>query len=85
MAKKEMKIQKIPLDNLIETLVSLYNYGVDYVDIVGCPGDEYDKMAISFVKEYMTEEGKKNFAEMDAEMEVNTSKKLTDDDINQLL
>ncbi len=85
MEKREMKIQKIPLDNLIETLVSLYNHGVDYVDIIGCPGEQYDKMAISFVKEYMTEEGKKNFGEMEPEMEMNSSKKLTDDDLNQLI
>jgi hypothetical protein len=86
MEKKELKIHKIPLNEMIETLVSLYNHGVDYVDIVCIPGKEYDKMAISFVAEYMTEQGKENFANMESEMELDTnSNKLTDDDINQLI
>lgn len=86
MEKRETKIEKIPLNELIETLVSLYNHGVDYVDIIGQPGEQFDRMAISFVKEYMTEQGKQNFFEMESNMEVEScNKKLTDDDINQLL
>jgi hypothetical protein len=42
-------------------------------------------MAIVFTKDYMTEEGKKNFGEMDElDLEIGPSK-LTDDDINQLI
>jgi hypothetical protein len=85
MENKEVKIQKIPLDVLIETLVSLYNQGIDYIDIAGKPGTDFDSMAIVFTKDYMTEEGKKNFGEIDElDLEIGPSK-LTDDDINQLI
>jgi len=85
MENKEVKIQKIPLDVLIETLVSLYNQGIDYIDIAGKPGTDFDSMAIVFTKDYMTEEGKKNFGEVDElDLEIGPSK-LTDDDINQLI
>ena len=85
MENREVKIQKIPLDRLIETLVDLYNKGIDYVDIAGVPGIDQDRMAIVFTKEYMTEEGKKNFGEEDElDLEFGPSK-LTDDDINQLI
>ena len=85
MENKEVKIQKIPLNTLIETLVSLYNQGIDYIDIAGKPGTEFDSMAIVFTKDYMTEEGKKNFGEIDeVDLDIGPSK-LTDDDINQLI
>jgi hypothetical protein len=85
MENKEVKIQKIPLDALIETLVSLYNQGIDYIDIAGKPGTDFDSMAIVFTKDYMTEEGKKNFGEGDElDLEIGPGK-LTDDDINQLI
>lgn len=85
MENREVKIQKIPLDRLIETLVDLYNKGIDYVDISGMPGIDQDRMAIVFTKDYMTEEGKKNFGEDDElDLEIGPSK-LTDDDINQLI
>lgn len=85
MENREVKIQKIPLDRLIETLVDLYNKGIDYVDISGVPGIDQDRMAIVFTKDYMTEEGKKNFGEEDElDLEIGPSK-LTDDDINQLI
>ncbi len=85
MENREVKIQKIPLDRLIETLVDLYNKGIDYVDISGVPGIDQDRMAIVFTRDYMTEEGKKNFGEGDElDLEIGPSK-LTDDDINQLI
>lgn len=85
MENREVKIQKIPLDRLIETLVDLYNKGIDYVDIAGVPGIDQDRMAIVFTRDYMTEEGKKNFGEEDElDLEIGPSK-LTDDDINQLI
>lgn len=85
MENREVKIQKIPLDRLIETLVDLYNKGIDYIDISGVPGIDQDRMAIVFTRDYMTEEGKKNFGEVDElDLEIGPSK-LTDDDINQLI
>lgn len=84
MANREVKIQKIPLDKLIDTLVDLYNRGIDYVDIAGVPGDEFDRMAIAFTKDYMTEQGKKNFGELDVDLEIGPEK-LTDSDLNDLI
>ena len=40
MENREVRIEKIPLDKLIDTLVDLYNQGVDYIDISGVPGKE---------------------------------------------
>ena len=84
MENREVKIQKIPLDRLIDTLVDLYNKGIDYVDIAGVPGEEFDRMAIAFTRDYMTEQGKKNFGELDLDLEIK-SDKLTDDDLNELI
>ena len=84
MANREVKIQKIPLDKLIDTLVDLYNKGIDYVDIAGVPGEEFDRMAIAFTREYMTEQGKKNFEGFDLDVEIGPEK-LTDSDLNDLI
>ena len=84
MANREVKIQKIPLDKLIDTLVDLYNKGIDYVDIAGVPGEEFDRMAIAFTRDYMTEQGKKNFGEFDLDVEIGPEK-LTDSDLNDLI
>ena len=53
MKNNNITIKKIPLDSLIDTLVDLYNQGVDYIDIEGQQGDGRDYMAIAFNKEYM--------------------------------
>lgn len=84
MANREVKIQKIPLDKLIDTLVDLYNKGIDYVDIAGVPGEEFDRMAIAFTREYMTEQGKKNFEGFDLDVEIGPER-LTDSDLNDLI
>ena len=84
MENREVKIEKIPLDKLIDTLVELYNRGIDYIDIAGVPGKEFDRMAIAFTRDYMTEQGKKNFGEFDLDIEIKPEK-LTDDDINDLI
>ena len=84
MENREVKIERIPLDKLIDTLVDLYNKGIDYIDVVGVPGVEFDRMGIAFTKEYMTEQGKENFGELDVDVEI-TSSKLTDEDLNELI
>ena len=84
MAQREVKIERIPLDRLIDTLVDLYNKGIDYVDIVGVPGVEFDRMGIAFTRDYMTEQGKENFEGLDIDLEIKISK-LTDDDLNELI
>jgi hypothetical protein len=84
MENREVKIERIPLDRLIDTLVDLYNKGVDYVDVVGVPGVEFDRMGIAFTKDYMTDHGRENFGEMHIDLEI-TSSKLTDEDLNELI
>lgn len=86
MANREVRIQKIPLDKLIDTLVDLYNQGVDYIDISGVPGEEFDRMAIVFTKDYMTEEGAKNIETFEEKLDLQIRQpKLTDEDLNQLI
>ena len=84
MENREVKIERIPLDKLIDTLVDLYNKGIDYIDVVGVPGVEFDRMGIAFTKDYMTDQGKENFGELDLDLEI-LSSKLTDDDLNELI
>ena len=84
MGNREVKLERIPLDRLIDTLVDLYNKGIDYVDIVGVPGVEFDRMGIAFTKDYMTDQGKENFGELEVDLEI-ISSKLTDDDLNELI
>ena len=84
MENREVKIEKVPLDRLIDTLVDLYNRGIDYIDIVGVPGAEFDRMGIAFTRDYMTEQGKKNFEGLDLDVEIKASK-LTDEDLNELI
>jgi len=84
MENREVKIEKIPLNTLIDTLVDLYNRGIDYVDTVGVPGIEFDRMGIAFTRDYMTEQGKENFEGLDLDIEIKTTK-LTDEDLNELI
>lgn len=73
---KTAKFRKIPLKKLIDTLISVYNSGADYVDILGRTGEPQDIVTISVVAEYMASE----------EKDIPESKSLlTDDDINDLL
>lgn len=86
MENREIRIQKIPLDRLIDTLVDLYNQGVDYIDISGVPGKEFDRMAIVFTKDYMTEEGAKTIDKFEETLDLQIKHpKLTDEDLNQLI
>jgi hypothetical protein len=84
MENREVKIEKIPLDKLIDTLVDLYNRGIDYIDVVGVPGKEFDRMGIAFTRDYMTEQGKENFEGLDLDIEIKATK-LTDEDLNELI
>lgn len=44
---------KLPLNSFIETLVDLYERGVDYVDLVGESDSLQDFIEIHFCDEYM--------------------------------
>lgn len=91
--KKEVRLKKIPLGVFLETLVDLYNFGVEYIDITGIPGEEQDVIGIMYSKEYMSKELFEKFDEAiddflkdelkDEEM-IKKDIKLSDDDLNQL-
>ncbi len=78
---KQIRLRKIPLDEFIDTLLELYNDGVDYIDIVGNLGDKIDTVGIFIEDTYINSRNKK-----EGKSPVILKKKpLTDDDINQLL
>lgn len=75
----EIRLKKIPLKALLEALTDIYNRGVDYVDILGVPGEEQDSIGIAIKEEYFSEEI------LDDEEEDVLPKDLSDDDLNQLI
>lgn len=83
MDKNQLKIRKIYLGTFIDVLVDLYDKGVDYIDLIANLQDEYDIVGISFSREYMNDEYKSNFDEIPEGK--NVEKKLSDDDLNQLI
>ena len=83
MENKEVNIKMIPLNPFIDTLIELYNRGVDFIDIVGVMGDKQDRLAITFTEDYMTAEGIENFKDVPKEEIFNT--KLSDEDLDQLI
>jgi hypothetical protein len=54
--KKEVIIRKIALQNFIEKLVSVYNSGADYVDIIGTPDENQDTIGIVVHEEYLSKD-----------------------------
>jgi hypothetical protein len=79
MQKKIITLQKIPIDNLIEILMELYNQGADYIDISGMPDEDQDVISIFVREEYMSNDN--NQEEYDEEFNSN----LSDEDLNQLI
>ena len=79
-------IKKVPLDEIIDVFMDLYNKGVDFIDIIASEKD--NRISVIFTEEYVNEEAKDNFELDDFEMkdgEINIDSKLTDDDLNQLI
>ena len=69
-----MKIRKIPLQDLLDTLEYLFEIGVDYIDFSGEQGDEQDALTFSFTKDYVNEEFKDDFTENESqEIELNNN------------
>lgn len=87
MDKGQIILRKIPVDKLIDLLVTMYNRGVDYIDISGVQEEEQDKMAISFTEDYLTEEAKKDFSG-DGPIDLSEklmNDKLSEEDLNDLI
>jgi len=89
--KKEVIIRKIALQNFIEKLVSVYNSGADYVDIIGTPDENQDTIGIVVHEEYLSkDELEIEFITDDDEeeedyIEPTNDKPLSDEDINDLI
>jgi hypothetical protein len=84
----KMRIRKIHVKTLVETLVNLYDNGVDYVDVIGILDDTQDSIGLSFSKAYMAKGMKKQFdniSEKSVVKDIKIDKKLSDEDLNQLL
>lgn len=69
----EVRLKKIPLLVLLEALKDIYERGVDYVDIIGVPGEEQDSIGIAVKSEYYATE------------EEDEDRPITDEDLNQLI
>lgn len=67
---ENLLIQKVPLKDLINSLIQVYNEGVIFIDIVGKVGKEQDYIGISVYDEYYRQE---------------EAKELNDEDINLLI
>jgi len=51
-----INLQKIPLENFIDTLIDLYDRGADYIDILASPNPHQDIMSIIVRVEYINPE-----------------------------
>lgn len=79
--KEELRLKKIPLAIFLEALTDIYNRGVDYVDIIGIPGEEQDSIGIAIKEEYFSHLNE----DEDEEDTLPPSKDLSDEDLNQLI
>ena len=83
-------IKKVPLDEIIDVFMDLYNKGVDFIDLIATEKD--NRISVIFTEEYINQEAIDNFELYDDddndEMksgEINITTKLTDEDFNQLI
>jgi hypothetical protein len=79
--RQEVTLRKIPVKVLIDVLTDAWNKGADFVDIIGIANDFQDNIGIAIKEEYYNKE-EENF---DVEIEIDPSKELNDDDLNQLI
>jgi len=77
----EVTLKKIPLKLFIEVLTDAWNKGADFVDIIGVPNELQDNIGIAIREDYYTKGNDKD----DVEVEIDPSKKLDDEDLNQLI
>ena len=92
MAKKSLKLNKIPITALMQILAELFEEGVDFIDIEGEATEkdnESDRIKVTVRAEYYSDEPKLELEQeeiSDFLPEIKTDKKrLTDDDINDLI
>jgi len=82
----EFKLNKIPLSDLIDQLIELYDSGANFVDIVGHNGENKDTIGILVRNEYVTynRHPEDRYKGTDPEEDIQ-ERPLTDEDLNQLL
>jgi hypothetical protein len=89
MNPQEVRLRKIPLDLLIQSLMDIYNSGVDYIDIIGKADVEQDTIGLAFCDEYLSENNEETEEEEETTDEELKEKikniNLSDEDLNQLL
>ena len=73
----EIRLKKIPLRVFLEALTDIYERGVDYVDIIGVPGEEQDSIGISVKEDYYAPGADSPWED--------EKKDLSDEDLNQLI
>jgi hypothetical protein len=83
-------IKKIPIKDLIEILMDLYEKGVDYADIAGDSQPSINKLIITVEPEYMSDNDE-DFIDEDEDFEIDEdkdedfNKKLSEKDLNDLV
>jgi len=80
----QVRLKKIPLGIFIQALMDIYNTGVDYVDLIGVPGEEQDTIGIAFCDEYLSNEEETEEDIEDLKEQIKNIN-LSDEDLNQLL
>lgn len=89
MENNKIKLRKVPLEGLIMILEMLYEQGFDFVDLEGTTAEEQDSVLVYTNMEYLSEE----FQEEDNDDEEalketpkkSRNRKLSDDDLDQLM
>jgi len=76
-------IKKVPLDEIIDVFMDLYNKGVDFIDIIASEKD--NRISVIFTEEYINQEAIDNFELDDDNTKIDINTKLTDEDFNQLI
>ena len=78
---------KIPLEGFIDILMTLYNKGADFIDIIGTPNEIQDTMSVIVRTEYVNPDNN-SFGEgefIPDEQGTIVEKKLTEEDFNNLV
>jgi hypothetical protein len=92
MAKKELRLRKIPLEAFLDALLELYNEGLDYIDLVGTPDSKQDTLSILFTRDYMSKEMRERFEDVGEDFDNVDDQEISknidlsnDEDLNQLI
>jgi hypothetical protein len=86
--ENNVRIRKIPLLPLLDTLSDIHRRGVDFVDVYGKLEDGQDTIQIIFCKAYMDPNYVENFETIGEEEHFPSKveiRKLSDGDLNELI